>query len=282
MKPHVFSADVDTSILVEGLNTLSIQSLSTGAPVSYVYLDRFSLEYPHTLSAEGALSRDRPSPTASSRPRASPPDPSSSMSPGRAPRWLGRSGSALVFPAQQDHRYLAVSPEAFLRPRSAPSRCPPCATPRTRPTGSSSPPGTSSPPLSLSSTCATTRASPRWPSPSRRSTTSSASERSHPRPSTTSSPTPTTTGPPPRPATSSSSARPPLIPRSTSPAGPERTSSPPPSSAPPTSGPPPTPRSPPSTATTSSPTSPSGGSPPTRSTRPRSRSRGSSTSSTPA
>ena len=53
MKPHSFSVDVPASLLLEGPNTLSIEDLAdTGATQSFVYLDRFSLDYPHALAAE--------------------------------------------------------------------------------------------------------------------------------------------------------------------------------------------------------------------------------------
>jgi hypothetical protein len=115
MTPFTFSAPVPDSVLTEGANTLLLEG--RGSPSSAVYLDRFSLGHPRSLSPlagslEGTASHDGVV-------RASGFDPGAvllEISP-RATRWLGRSRSSEVaFAAQKDHRYLAVSPSALLRP----------------------------------------------------------------------------------------------------------------------------------------------------------------------
>ncbi len=115
MAPFTFSAPVPDSVLTEGANTLLLEG--RGSPSSAVYLDRFSLEHPRSLSPlagslEATASRDGVA-------RVSGFDPGAvllEISP-RTTRWLGRSRSSeIAFSAQKDHRYLAVSPSAVLRP----------------------------------------------------------------------------------------------------------------------------------------------------------------------
>ena len=121
MKPHSFSVDVPASLLLEGPNTLSIEDLAdTGATQSFVYLDRFSLDYPHALAAEaGALEGQALTEGVVQAAGFAPGSVLIDLS-GRLPRFLGRSRSALAFAAEEGHSYLAVSPEAFLHPQIRP------------------------------------------------------------------------------------------------------------------------------------------------------------------
>ena len=121
MKPHSFSVDVPASLLLEGPNTLSIEDLAdTGATQSFVYLDRFSLDYPHALAAEaGALEGQALTEGVVQAAGFAPGSVLIDLS-GRLPRWMGRSRSALAFAAEEGHSYLAVSPEAFLHPQIRP------------------------------------------------------------------------------------------------------------------------------------------------------------------
>jgi hypothetical protein len=117
MKPHSLALDVSASLLREGPNTLTLESVpDTGASSSFVYLDRFSLDYPHALaSVAGVLEGTALDSGVVHAAGFAPGSVLLDLS-GRLPRLLGRSPSNLVFPAEQGHRYLAVSPEAFLRP----------------------------------------------------------------------------------------------------------------------------------------------------------------------
>jgi hypothetical protein len=121
MKPHSLAVDVPASILLEGANTLTIESLAdTGATKSFVYLDRFSLDYPHALAAEaGSLEGQALTDGVVQAAGFAPGSVLIDLS-GRLPQWLGRSRTALSFAAEQGHPYLAVSPEAFLRPQIRP------------------------------------------------------------------------------------------------------------------------------------------------------------------
>jgi hypothetical protein len=121
MKPHSLSVDVPASVLLEGANTLSIESLTdTGATQSFVYLDRFSLEYPHALASEaGSLEGQALTDGVVQATGFAPGSVLIDLS-GRVPRWMGRSRTSIAFAAEQGHSYLAVSPEAFLRPQIRP------------------------------------------------------------------------------------------------------------------------------------------------------------------
>jgi hypothetical protein len=120
MAPFSLTADVPQGLLVEGANTLRLDS--DGLSSSAVYLDRFSLDLPHALAAEAGLLEGRASAgglaEASGFPRGS----VLLDLTGRLPQWLGRSHGPdrLVFPAEAGHRYLAVSPTALLHPQVRP------------------------------------------------------------------------------------------------------------------------------------------------------------------
>jgi hypothetical protein len=125
MVPATLSVDVPSSLLLVGENTLRLENAGdTGSLASHVYLDRFSLEVPRAISPLAGVLEGR----AERAGRAS-----LSASPGAllldvtapVPRFLARAGvdGRLRWNAETDHRYLAVSPEAFLAPelRPAPS-----------------------------------------------------------------------------------------------------------------------------------------------------------------
>jgi hypothetical protein len=118
MVPHSLGADVPTSLLADGVNTLRVENVGdTGSAVSFVYLDRFSLEYPRGLSPVGGIVEG----TAPESGRAG-----VETSPGSvlldvtdsAPRWLGGPSAAgrLAWHAEAGHRYLAAGPEALHHP----------------------------------------------------------------------------------------------------------------------------------------------------------------------
>jgi len=119
LNPFHLETSLDASILREGANTLRLENLdTTGAFDSVVYLDRFAVQYPHALvAASGRLDGRAPS---SGLVQAA------GFSPGSVvldltstpPRWLTPvvTGSGLVFAAEAQRTYLAVSPEAVLRP----------------------------------------------------------------------------------------------------------------------------------------------------------------------
>jgi hypothetical protein len=119
LNPNRFEASVDVSVLVEGENTLRLESLdTTGRSDSVVYLDRFALEYPRQLSAEaGRLEGRAPS---SGLVRATGLSSSAFLLDvtGTTPIWLSpiATGAELAFAAEAHRRYSAVAPEAVLRP----------------------------------------------------------------------------------------------------------------------------------------------------------------------
>ncbi len=114
-----FETSFDASILTEGVNTLRLENVdTTGAFDSVVYLDRFAIQYPRNLVAEGGRLEGR-SPSAGLV-RAAGFSPGALLLDVSGPtqKWLTPtvSGSELVFPAAAQKSYLAVSPEAVLRP----------------------------------------------------------------------------------------------------------------------------------------------------------------------
>ncbi len=122
MTLHALIADVPSSLLLEGANTLRVENAGdTGSVASFVYLDRFALEYPRSLTPRGGTIEG----TASQTGRIS-----LSVAPGSVlldvttstPCWLGHvlPSGQLAFRTQAGHRYLAVFPEALLRPEVRP------------------------------------------------------------------------------------------------------------------------------------------------------------------
>jgi hypothetical protein len=106
--------------LHEGDNSLAIENVAdTPAASSLVYLDRFSLDYPHALTAERG--RFEASFGLGGSATVTGLGPASLLldTTNDAPRWLVSSAagpSGLSFAAEAGHRYLAVSPEALLKP----------------------------------------------------------------------------------------------------------------------------------------------------------------------
>jgi len=117
LNPFHFESSFDASILTEA-NALRLENLdTTGAFDSVVYLDRFSVQYPHALAAAaGRLEGRAPS---SGRVEAAGFFPGSLLLDvtGASPRWLTPvvTESGLAFPAEAHSRYLALSPEAVAR-----------------------------------------------------------------------------------------------------------------------------------------------------------------------
>jgi hypothetical protein len=121
MRPHSLSVDVPASLLLEGANTLTLQSVAdTGATASFTYLDRFSLDYPHALASEAGVLEGQALTEGVVQASGFAPGSVLLDLSGRLPRWMGRFGAGLGFNAEQGHSYLAVSPEAFLRPQIRP------------------------------------------------------------------------------------------------------------------------------------------------------------------
>jgi hypothetical protein len=120
-EPYSIDTEVPSGVLLEGSNSLEIRDLGdTGASVSGVYLDRFSLTYERALVAdtgviEAALDGSGQAVVAGLGSGAVVFD---TTDPG-SPAWLwGAQGSAsgLAFHAGAGHRVLAASPAAVRRP----------------------------------------------------------------------------------------------------------------------------------------------------------------------
>ncbi len=124
LNPKRFEASFDAGVLLDGANTLRLENLdTTGRFDSAVYLDRFTVEYTRRLVADNGRLEGR-SP-ASGLVRAA------GFSPGTllldvtaaVPTVLTPSatGAELVFTADAQKSYLAVSREAVLRPEVRPA-----------------------------------------------------------------------------------------------------------------------------------------------------------------
>ena len=117
---RTLAADVPSGLLLDGANTLQIENVGdTAADYSFVFLDRFSLSYPRLTSAaggvfEGTVSAAGIVDVAGLGSGSILVDTTDAV-----PRWLtGATPSALgmAFRAETGRSYLAVSPEAVLRP----------------------------------------------------------------------------------------------------------------------------------------------------------------------
>jgi hypothetical protein len=126
MTPHTIEAALSPGLLQPGSNLLELENVAdTPAAYSMVFLDRFSLDYPRTLTASAGRFEAR-FPFAGSATLAGlgagsvvldTTDPSED--PAASPRWIsGASVSpyGLALGAEVGHRYLAVSPRALLSP----------------------------------------------------------------------------------------------------------------------------------------------------------------------
>jgi hypothetical protein len=124
LRPFHHEVGFDSSLLVEGTNTLRLENLdTTGRFDSVVYLDRFAVEYPRALvSAEGRLEGRA---TSSGLVQASGFAAGALVveTTGATLRWLtaATGGGSLVFPAEAGSHYLAVSPETLARPEVRPA-----------------------------------------------------------------------------------------------------------------------------------------------------------------
>jgi hypothetical protein len=115
----VVEALVPPGVLLEGENTFEIENVAdTGAEHSLVFLDRYTLSYPRALEAEAGMLEGSFAAYGEAE--------VTGLASGAAlvdvtqepPRWLsGDWGSGLRFEAQADHAYMAVSPEAVLKPQ---------------------------------------------------------------------------------------------------------------------------------------------------------------------
>ncbi len=120
-QPHKIEADVLPGVLLEGENTLAIENVpDTGAGYSMVILDRYALSYPRRLVAsqgvlEGLFTHWGAGTAAvQGLHSAFILDTTQDI-----PSWLTgafATPQGVSFRAESDHSYLAVSPEALLRP----------------------------------------------------------------------------------------------------------------------------------------------------------------------
>ncbi len=118
MQPAILEAEVPTSLLRDGSNTLRLENAGdTGSTASFVYLDRFSLEYARPVAPLAGVLEGKASQAGRASIEAAPgailldtTDPT--------PRFLGRAlgGGRLTWNAEPGHRYLATFPEAFQKP----------------------------------------------------------------------------------------------------------------------------------------------------------------------
>jgi hypothetical protein len=125
MVPHTLTLDCPTSLLLEGENSLRLENAGdTGSLASFVYLDRFSIEVPQAIVPLAGVVEGRAAQPGRATLDAVPGSVVLDVT-GTVPRFLDRAtaGGRLAWNAEADHRYLAVLPEAFLKPevRPAPS-----------------------------------------------------------------------------------------------------------------------------------------------------------------
>ncbi|MGD8894702.1 MAG: DUF2341 domain-containing protein [Acidobacteriota bacterium] len=123
--PHVFSASVSASVLLEGENSLAVTNLGDTGAYSYVFLDRVDLVYPQTPALRlGRFSgvfaeTGRAIVSGEARVGLDVTDPDS-------PVWLQGlrlKAGTVRFKAEASHRYVLASPEGLLLPRvSTPPR----------------------------------------------------------------------------------------------------------------------------------------------------------------
>ena len=59
MVPHTLSGSVPASLLIDGENTLMVENAADPSAYSFVYLDRFSLDYPRALVPEAGVLEGR-------------------------------------------------------------------------------------------------------------------------------------------------------------------------------------------------------------------------------
>ena len=120
-RPYTLQAPIPPGLLREGENRLELENLAdTAAAYSMVYLDRFALDYPGTLAAEAGRfaarsGSDGTAVLAGLGAGSSVLDTSEADS----PRWLGGAlagPGGLAVRVEAGRRYLAVSPQALLRP----------------------------------------------------------------------------------------------------------------------------------------------------------------------
>jgi CSLREA domain-containing protein len=120
MRPLSIEADLPPAVLVEGENTLRLDSDS--APTDAVYLDRFSVEYPHAAAAEAGLLEGRAVASGSIQLSGASRD-SVVLDVSARPTWLRHpiAPEGLVFSVEAGHEYLAVDPRSILHPEVRPA-----------------------------------------------------------------------------------------------------------------------------------------------------------------
>lgn len=121
-KPVTFEAAIPVGVLLKGSNTLAIENVGdTAAGYSMVFLDRFTVDYPHLLAAERGLFEGRftTSGWATVSGVASPAFALDLTDPGR-PRWLNDilvpGDGTVQFRAEAGRRYLVSSASALFHP----------------------------------------------------------------------------------------------------------------------------------------------------------------------
>lgn len=119
-KPRAIEAGISPGLIQEGANQLEIENVGdTEAAYSMVLLDRFELSYPRSLAAEGGKLEGAFSQGGTAAVRGLAPG-AHVLDTTEAPaQWLvgaESSGGALRFRTEARHNYLAVSPEAVLKP----------------------------------------------------------------------------------------------------------------------------------------------------------------------
>ncbi|MCG6923142.1 MAG: DUF2341 domain-containing protein [Acidobacteria bacterium] len=54
-RPHIFTAEVEPSVLLEGENSLTVEDVGDGGAYSFLFVDRVEVVYPQTLSLRGGV-----------------------------------------------------------------------------------------------------------------------------------------------------------------------------------------------------------------------------------
>ena len=186
MVPATLTVDFPSSLLLDGENTLRLENAGdTGSTASFVYLDRFSIEVPQAIAPLAGVLEGRAAQSGRASLDAAPGSLLLDVT-GSVPRFLGRAlaDGRLAWNAETDHRYLAVSPEAFLEPEVRPAPSAALRSPANQADWIVVAPEALLPAAeTLVSLTARARASPPGPSPSRPSSTSSDTAKPGPTPS---------------------------------------------------------------------------------------------------
>jgi hypothetical protein len=123
MTPHSLTTSFPASLLLDGDNTLRIENAGdTGSVASFVYLDRFTIDYPRPLIPQDGLIEGTAPSSSPLRLDMPPGSLLLDLTSQTSPRWLtaAPNGGRLDLLAQASHRYLALSPQALLHPTISP------------------------------------------------------------------------------------------------------------------------------------------------------------------